>query len=147
MGIVKAIKGRRVYLDSNIFIYGVEHHPVFSGVVKQIFESIDEGQFEAITSELTLAEVLVKPNERNLEKQKISYIDIITGNSSLSAIAVTQEILIQSAAMRAETGMKLPDAIHVTTSLDKACGVFLTNDSRIKTPENITHILLSDFCR
>jgi predicted nucleic acid-binding protein len=144
VGLTKAIAGRRIYLDSNIFIYAVERHPVFSFAVKQIFESIDQGRTEAVTSELTLAEVLVKPNERNLKRQKEAYIDIITGTPSLEAVATTREILIQSAAMRARTGMKLPDAIHVTTSLERQCHVFITNDAGIKTPGILTRLLLSD---
>jgi len=51
VGLIKAIAGRRLYLDSNIFIYAVEQHPVFSFAVKQIFESIDQGRSEAVTSE------------------------------------------------------------------------------------------------
>lgn len=117
MGVTKVIAGRRIYLDSNIFIYAVERHPVSSATVKQIFESIDDGRTEAFTSELTLAEVLVKPNERNLDQQKSAYIDIITGTPALETVPSTREIFIESAAVRAQTGMRLPDATHVTTSL------------------------------
>ena len=145
MGLIQTITGKRIYLDSNIFIYGVERHPVFSDVVRQIFEHIDDEQGNAITSELTLAEVLVQPNKKRLDWQKTAYIDIITGDPSLEAVCVTREILIQSANMRVRTGMKLPDAIHVTTAKESMCDFFITNDGGIRVPESMTRILVSDF--
>lgn len=36
------------------------------------------------------------------------------------------------------------NAIHVITSLDKKCDVFVTNDAGIKTPGKLTRFLLSN---
>jgi hypothetical protein len=59
--ILNAIRGERVYLDTNIFIYALEGYPDFVEELAELFESLDEGNLSAGTSELTLAEVLVRP--------------------------------------------------------------------------------------
>jgi predicted nucleic acid-binding protein len=61
MGILSAITGSFVYLDANIFIYALEAFPEYASELTVLFEAIDRGQFQAVTSELTLAETLVKP--------------------------------------------------------------------------------------
>lgn len=60
MGILDAIQGNR-YLDANIWIYALEGYPVFIQDLNQLFQSIDQGNLSAVTSELSLAEALVKP--------------------------------------------------------------------------------------
>ena len=56
-----SITGEGLYLDTNIFIYALEGYPKFIASVRALFAAIDEGRIRAVTSELTLAESLVKP--------------------------------------------------------------------------------------
>lgn len=72
MVILDAIQGQgeRVYLDTNVFIYALEGYPDFVDELNELFESFDAGNLSAVTSELTLAEVLVRPSiDRNTERQ------------------------------------------------------------------------------
>jgi len=68
MGLVEGIKGKRVYLDTNIWIYAVEAYPSHVNLLTQLFTKIDQGELLAVTSELTIAEVLVK---RGVPKDQI----------------------------------------------------------------------------
>lgn len=61
MGIVQALAGERAYLDSNVFIYLLEGYADYAPVLTELFQQFDEGRLQAVTSELTLAETLVKP--------------------------------------------------------------------------------------
>ena len=61
MGIMDDIKGEQIYLDTNIFIYALEAYPEYVSILTSVFAAIDKGQVKAVTSELTLAEVLIKP--------------------------------------------------------------------------------------
>ena len=58
---VSAALGRKVYLDTNIFIYLVEGHPAYSSLIARLFDAVDAKTVHAVTSELSIAEVLVKP--------------------------------------------------------------------------------------
>jgi predicted nucleic acid-binding protein len=70
MDITTLIKGERVYFDTNIWIYAFEGFSEYKVHISRLFSNIDEGLFRAVTSELTLAEILVKPLlEKNIELQ------------------------------------------------------------------------------
>lgn len=61
MGLIEACRGRQVYLDTNVFIYAVEGSPEHMPVIWPLFELLATGGAFAVTSELTLAEVLPRP--------------------------------------------------------------------------------------
>ena len=61
MGIADALAGQRVYRDTNIFIYAIEGVPPYGDAMRELFAAIDAGRIEAATSELSLAEALVRP--------------------------------------------------------------------------------------
>jgi hypothetical protein len=54
----------RVYLDANVFIAAFEHAGASSDHAWWLIRAIEDGEIFAATSELTLAEILVKPLER-----------------------------------------------------------------------------------
>ncbi len=43
MVILNAIRGERVYLDTNVFIYAIEGYPEFVNELNEFFDSIDAG--------------------------------------------------------------------------------------------------------
>ena len=61
MGSLTSLSGPSVYLDANIFIYAVEGFPGSRTKLGSLFARLDRGDLLGVTSELTLAEVLVKP--------------------------------------------------------------------------------------
>src|SRR5215210_1214987 len=56
LGLLSDLGGGPVALDSSIFIYFIEEHPIYLPVVEPLFEAIDAGELEAVTSSLTLIE-------------------------------------------------------------------------------------------
>jgi predicted nucleic acid-binding protein len=121
----------RVYLDTNIFIYALEGYPAFRPILTTLFNALDRGELTAVTSELTLAEALVKPLlDRHAERQA-AYLQVLQPSPSLHLAPVSREVLLAAARLRAETGLKLPDAIHAATAQLTGCDQFLTNDARL----------------
>ncbi len=133
----------RLYLDTNIFIYALEGYPVFRPTLTQLFERIDRGAIQAVTSELTLAEVLVKPLLDRSREREAAYLQAMRPSTSLHLEPVSREILIAASHLRAEQGLKLPDAIHAATAQLTHCERLLTNDARFKTLPGIEVLLLS----
>lgn len=146
MGIVDALSKQTVYLDTNIWIYALEAYPEFVSPLTELFRAIDRGELRAVTSELTLAEVLIKPIfDQNIQRQTV-YKQTLRSAAFLAVLPVDREILIQAATLRAESQLKLPDAIHVATAFSTGCSVFLTNDQRLRNIPNLAVHLLSDIC-
>jgi predicted nucleic acid-binding protein len=144
LAILEVIRNRKVYLDTNIFIYALEGFPDFVDELTELFESLQQGTLSAVTSELTLAEVLVMPFvDRNLERQT-EYQQVLQSSDALYVAAVTRNVVIEAARLRALNNLRLPDAIHVATAILTGCETFLTNDRRLRAVPGVEVILLSE---
>jgi predicted nucleic acid-binding protein len=143
MGLLNALQGDRIYLNVNVWIYALEGYPAFVQELTQLFQAIDQGTITVITSELSLAEALVKPFQtQNIAQQEI-YKQAIANRQNVSIIPVQREILIAAAQLRATTKLKLPDAIHFATALQAQCKTFVTNDRGFQGIPGISVVLLS----
>lgn len=89
MGTINAYHGRRVYLDTNFFIYTLENFAPAAAAVAKLGEMIQNGELLAYTSELTLAEVLVVPVRQGDQRLIDLYSDLVTTRDGLSVIPVT----------------------------------------------------------
>lgn len=52
---------QRIGLDTNVFIYFLEDHPRYGAWCASLFVLIERGQHTAVTSTVTLLELLVQP--------------------------------------------------------------------------------------
>ena len=132
MGLNKTLLGSTVYLDTNIFIYALEGYVEYMDILAFLFSLIDKKKLLAVTSELTLAESLVKPMLDNNIALQQSYKQAIQPTESLEISPITRDILIDAAELRATYSVQLPDAIHLATALKNRCHLFLSNDHRLK---------------
>ena len=139
-----ALAGKKIYLDANIIIYLMEGFEPFAPILSQLLEAIEAGQITCVTSEMTLAEVLVRPFKQEVVGLVKVYTDALNDKRLLTLQPVAYQTLMDAAFARAETGMKLPDAIHVATAVQSSCDVFLTNDKGIKTPKSLKLMSLEE---
>ncbi|WP_298065234.1 type II toxin-antitoxin system VapC family toxin [uncultured Acinetobacter sp.] len=144
MDTLKALQGaKRVYLDTNCFIYFLEQHPDFFSVVLPIFERGIEGQYRLVTSELTLAELLVRPYQLGRSDVAMTYRDFLLDTELISLEPITLGALDKAAATKAAHRTTLPDAIHISTALEQLCDVFVTNDRKMKGTGSLQMLYLS----
>lgn len=125
------------YLDANAIIQSVE---VDGRPLASLTRHVEQGALRLHTSELTLAEVLVKPLREGAANLIRLYEGLLTPSEALSVLPITREILRASAELRAGVGNKGPDAIHVATALSASCSVFISSDARLRLPEGMTRL-------
>jgi predicted nucleic acid-binding protein len=107
----------RVYLDANVFIAAFEHAGASSDHAWWLIRAIEDGEIFAATSELTLAEILVKPLERGQADLADGYGKMLVSGSHFEVMPVQRDILIEAASIRARrNAIRLPDALHVATA-------------------------------
>lgn len=83
MGRISSELGERVYLDTNIIIYAVEGFADYADQIHALLEAMDTDEIVAVTSELTLAETLVRSKPGNSTGlPDISYTDYRSGSHS-----------------------------------------------------------------
>ena len=131
MGLLSDVGGGLVALDSSIFIYFIEEHPVYLPLVEPLFEAIDRGDLEAVTSSLTLLEVLVIPYRFGNAVLVERYETLLTKSQGLRLVDLDRDFLRSVAQVRAATRAKVPDAMQLAAAMAAECPVFLTNDDRI----------------
>ena len=145
MGVTDALKGRQVYLDANVFIYAVEGIPPYVGPMRELFGEVDAGSVRAATSELTLAEALVRPMADGNTELQAAYQDVLQTRDGLQLVPVSRSILVEAARLRAENhALKLPDAIHVATARASGCEALLTNDRALTGASGLQVVLCSE---
>lgn len=145
MGILTALQGERIYLDVNIWIYALEQHPVFSQALTALFQQVDQRILTIVTSELSLAEALVKPMRDQNIAQQITYRQFLSSRANLRVIPVQRAVLIEAARQRAaNSSLRLPDAIHAATAVILQCTTLLTNDQKFKSLSNLPIVILSE---
>jgi predicted nucleic acid-binding protein len=123
----------RIYIDTNILIVAFEGQGVLRDLTAQLLVSTPIGERpRLVTSEFTLSELLVKPYELKRDDLITLYDNWILTNDYLEVVPVVRDVLKDAAQLRArDKGLKLPDAIHLTTAIGTGCKYFLTGDRRI----------------
>jgi predicted nucleic acid-binding protein len=125
---------RRLYIDSNIFIYMFESEDARSEKLRELFltERTGERPF-LVTSELTLSETLVGAYRKGDESLIEIYSNWTTSNSHLEVGPLHRDILWGASILRAEYDtLKLPDALHLATAFAFDCTHFLSGDKRLR---------------
>jgi len=117
----------KIYLDTNVFIYAFEGDPNEVRHLLIFFEFLQFHDGLAMTSELTLAELFASSREHH-HSRRIVYENLLIGEEFIELRPVTRSILIETADLRKQHRLKLPDAIHVVTALQGQCRYFLSAD-------------------
>jgi predicted nucleic acid-binding protein len=145
VGLLSDLGQGPVALDSSIFIDLIEEHPRFLAVVKPLFASIAAREVAAVTSFLTLLEVLVRPLRANLPALAAEYEQILTRSTGITVIPLDLALLRLAAQLRATCGLKTPDALQVAAALESGCSGFLTNDERIPQVPGLRVLRAQDY--
>jgi predicted nucleic acid-binding protein len=145
VGLVEQLKGAKVGIDTAPVIYFVEKHHTYLNVVRPVFAAIETGEIEAITSTITLLEVLVHPLRTNNLALAQQYKDILLSSDHFTTVEILHDISERSAKLRAQYGMKTPDAIQIASALFHGAHKFVTNDADLKKVTDIDVLTVDDF--
>ncbi len=126
----------RVYFDTNVFITAFETVGARSDHAWWLLEAIEASDLSGTTSELTLAELLVKPIESGADDLVDAYDAIIRPNTGFDVVPMARDVLVEAARLRARRrAIRLPDAIHVASAQQQHCTHFVSADRAIDLPE------------
>ncbi len=135
---------RRIYLDTSPLIYWVEEYTDYTAKMDRIIDIIESSPLQALTSTLTLAEVMVQPlRDGNTDLAQI-YHDFLVSSADYRLVSVTSEIAISAGAIRARYALRTPDAIHAATAIMSDCDAILTNDGDFRRLQDINVLILDD---
>jgi len=141
------LKGKIIGLDTMVFIYHFEENQIYSPLTFSIFENLEKGDFNGVTSVLTLLEILVKPKRENNSILTERYKILFETFPNLQVKILDENIADIASSLRANYNINTPDAIKIATSLEAQADIFITNDTSLKKVTEIKVLLLSEMLK
>ena len=119
---------RRIALDTAVFIYQLEANVRYLPLTEHIFSWLERPASRAVTSTLTMTEVLVQPY-RTLDQYRVDqFFALLSTFPNLDWIAPSLEIADGAALIRALHNLKTPDALQAATAIHTLATGLVTND-------------------
>jgi len=136
---------RLVALDTCIFIYQWEANPRYSPLTDHVFSSLEQSDFAAVTSTITMTELLVHPF-RDKDPSGVNEIfGLIGSNPNLEWISPDLEIAARAAEIRGRFGLQTPDALQAATAIRANATAMLTDDATFKRVSDFDVLVLDDY--
>lgn len=144
MGLTDILRGKVVGVDTTLFIYFIERNPTYVDIARAFFQVVDRGECKAVTSIISLLEVLVVPfrnGDMNLARQ---YNDILFDTEGLSTVSLSPTIAEEAARLRASYTIRTPDSIQMATAIVEGATFFLTNDKQLPSLPNLKKLMVDE---
>ena len=131
-----------VGLDSSIFIYHFEEHPRYKELCGEAFDLMETHAIQAVTSTVTLIEVLVQPIKTGDQGLCSRYEQYLRFGPSLTLRVLDPDLAQRAAELRARYQLRTPDSIQLATAIESGARLFLTNDDRLRKVTEIEVVVL-----
>ena len=122
----------QVLLDTVALIYFLEENARYSKKAEAIFGRIESGDLQGVMANLVFAELLVPLYRTGDPQAAAGLTNRLINFHNLEIIPLTTEISMEAARLRADHGLRTPDAIHGATAIITQASGMLTNDKRLK---------------
>jgi predicted nucleic acid-binding protein len=133
---------RILALDTSIFIYQLEANPRYLQLTDRIFSWLESPDSMAVTSTITMTELLVKPYRDSDEQHVDEFYGLLSQYPNLSWIAPNLEIADMAARLRARHRMRTPDALQAATAGYSGATGLITNDTVFERIEALEILVL-----
>ncbi|MEZ5536279.1 MAG: type II toxin-antitoxin system VapC family toxin [Thiolinea sp.] len=137
------LKGRSVYIDTNIFIYFLDGQEPFLSIVYPFLESLLNGEIIGYTGDAVVAETMVQPyklgNLAMIERFKAFFAQ----DDFLTVLNHDANAFDLAAQLSGTQKMKLVDSLHMATALQAGCDFLITHQKGIKLADGIKVVQLS----
>lgn len=134
----------RIGLDTNVFIYFLGDHPRYGPWCASLFERIERGHNPAVTSTVTLLELLVQPYREQQDELAQKIFALTTTYPELDWVPVTMNLADQAAELRARYRLTTPDAIQLATAITHRAARFYGNDRGLRRVKEVECVMVDD---
>lgn len=135
---------RSIAVDSMCFIYYLEAAPRYGPLMKSIFSAITSGKISAVTSVITMAEVMTTSSNAKTDKDRAYFRQQLLTMKNLSFQDVDLKLAEQAAVLRSCYRLKLGDAVQLATAIHSGAQLFVTNDVIFRRVKELKVMILND---
>ena len=137
---------RLILVDTMVFSYHLFSDPRYQPLSRAVLETVESGTPEALTTTLTLAELLSFPAQAGHQETMRECELFLAYFPHLHIVPLDRGLVHEAARVRAETRLHLPDAIQVAAGRIAEADALVTNSPRWR--QAVSHpkvILLEDY--
>ena len=142
--VLARIRGHRVYIDTNVFIYFFDQHAEYFDIVVPFFQLFNDGLSLAYTGDAAVAETLYKPYQADDTERVSEFKLFFSDDEFITVLPHNSKVFEMAAELSPKRGMKLIDALHYATAYNAGCQFILTNDMGFKSSEAVEVIHLQE---
>ena len=136
---------RRIAIDTSIFIYQLEANPRYLALADSIFAWVERAGHEAVTSTITMTELLVPSYGDDDERRIDEFYGLLSTYPNLRWVAPDLETADIAARIRATYKLRTPDALQAATAIQANATGFITNDPVFARIEELDTAVLDRF--
>ncbi|OGQ44657.1 MAG: hypothetical protein A3H42_05985 [Deltaproteobacteria bacterium RIFCSPLOWO2_02_FULL_46_8] len=127
-----------VGIDTAVFVYLIQKHPLYGKAAEGVLRSVQEGRYRAVFSVIGMIEILTGAKQDRNRVLAGRYREFFRQFPNLDVIGITGEAIVEIASdLRARYRLTTPDAIHIATAIDAGANTFITNDRALKKVKEI----------
>ncbi len=131
-------------LDTPVFSYHLTNHPTYSHLTTALLELVESGEVKAMTTTVTLAELLTLPAQQGNDEALLEYELYLTHFPNLIIAPLDNALALETARVRGQTRLRTPDAVQVAAARLHGVGALVTNDLRWRGRFQSPRLLLLD---
>ena len=132
-----------IYIDASGLIYSMERVEPYRTLLEPMWQEAQDGNITIVSSPLIVIEALVKPLRDGNTEIESQYRELF-GSNAVRLLDASYQVFEDAASIRAETGLKTPDAIHAATAIRAECTLFVTNDTDFRRVQELPIVVLDD---
>jgi predicted nucleic acid-binding protein len=133
---------RRIALDTSVFVYQLEANARYLPLTDLIFSWLERPDARALTSTITMTELLVAPYGLSDEQRVDEFYALLSTFPNLDWIAPNLEIADLAARLRAVHRLRTPDALQAGTAAYAGASALITNDAVFERVESFETLVL-----
>jgi predicted nucleic acid-binding protein len=134
----------RIGLDTSVFIHQLEANPHYVELTDAIFAWVEEPGHSAVTSTLTMLELVVLPYRQSSERRVDEFYGLLATYPHLEWIAQDLEIADAAARIRAAHRLRTPDAVQAATAIRAGASGIITNDAVLGRVDGVEMLVLDE---
>lgn len=140
------LAGRKVALDLGVFQVYLHGDPAYQAVTLPLFEAIERGRLTAVTSVLTLSELLVEPYQAGNSALAKEYNFLWPTFPHLTLVPVNAAIADRAAQSRSRHMLSLLQSVQMATALYEGADALVATDPTWRRATGDIDLLILEDC-
>lgn len=132
-----------VLIDTNIILNVKNVNEPYSTYSLQVLDAVEDGTLQGIISIISIAELCAGYYSQQDMEGKEKLLAHLISNKDFVIVDLDLKIADVAAKIRADIGLRLPDAILVATGLAKGAQYLISNDKELKKASRYLKVVSS----